>query len=230
MEKKTKRKPPLPRASSRGEAEMRKLESEVLGGMAADPAFHCGGVVARNANASLGHWKTITAVNVADHLETLIEKVRNDDLSDLEGMLVAQAVALQSMFASLAGQATAQKSRENRESLTNLALKAAAQNRATITALADLKFPRSTIFAKQANVAHGPQQVNNGQPAPVRAREESAAAPNEVFALDNTTNGTTTLDARAAGSTGGTDPQLEPVDVIHGAENARGKGRERTQR
>ena len=43
-----------------------------------------------------------------------------------------------------------------------LALKAQAQSRATISALVDLKFPRQATFVKQANIANGPQQVNNG--------------------------------------------------------------------
>ena len=43
-----------------------------------------------------------------------------------------------------------------------LALKAQAQSRATISALVDLKYPRQATFVKQANIAHGPQQVNNG--------------------------------------------------------------------
>ncbi|MDO8714252.1 MAG: hypothetical protein Q7K13_07230, partial [Polynucleobacter sp.] len=43
-----------------------------------------------------------------------------------------------------------------------LALKAQAQSRATITALVDLKNPRQATYVKQANIAHGAQQINNG--------------------------------------------------------------------
>ena len=35
-------------------------------------------------------------------------------------------------------------------------------SRATITALVDLKYPRQATYVKQANIAHGAQQVNNG--------------------------------------------------------------------
>jgi len=48
------------------------------------------------------------------------------------------------------------------EAFLGLALKAQAQSRATISALVDLKYPRQSTFVKQANIAHGPQQVNNG--------------------------------------------------------------------
>jgi hypothetical protein len=36
-----------------------------------------------------------------------------------------------------------------------------AQCRATIEALAEIKNPRPVAFVKQANIAQGPQQVNN---------------------------------------------------------------------
>ena len=42
-----------------------------------------------------------------------------------------------------------------------LAFKAQAQSRATISALVELKYPRQAMFVKQANIAHGLQQVNN---------------------------------------------------------------------
>ena len=45
-----------------------------------------------------------------------------------------------------------------------LALKAQAQSRATAEALAAIK-QGPVVIARQANIAHGPQQVNNG-PAP----------------------------------------------------------------
>lgn len=48
------------------------------------------------------------------------------------------------------------------ETYLRLALKAQAQSRATVEALAEMKKPHSVAFVKQANIAHGPQQVNNG--------------------------------------------------------------------
>ena len=49
---------------------------------------------------------------------------------------------------------------EHIDRLTRLALKAQAQCRATIETLTLIKNP-TTVFASQANIAHGPQQVNN---------------------------------------------------------------------
>jgi len=43
-----------------------------------------------------------------------------------------------------------------------LAFKAQAQCRATVETLAEMKNPHPFAFVKQANIANGPQQVNNG--------------------------------------------------------------------
>jgi hypothetical protein len=51
-----------------------------------------------------------------------------------------------------------------------MALRAQNQCRATLETLAAIKNP-PVVFAKQANVTTGPQQVNNGVPAPAHVRE-----------------------------------------------------------
>lgn len=89
-------------------------------------------------------------------------QVKDDDLHRLESMLVSQATSLQSIFTDLARKAQAQTYLKNFETYLGLALKAQAQSRATITALGELKNPRHATFVKQANIANGPQQVNNG--------------------------------------------------------------------
>ena len=61
------------------------------------------------------------------------------------------------------------------ETYLRLALKAQAQCRTTWESLAEIKNPRAVAFVRQANIAHGPQQVNNGtvasQDAPTRAEK-----------------------------------------------------------
>lgn len=54
-----------------------------------------------------------------------------------------------------------------------MALKAQAQCRATLETLAEIKNPQPTAFLRQANIAYGPQQVNNG----VRAGAGEAGTP-----------------------------------------------------
>jgi hypothetical protein len=50
-----------------------------------------------------------------------------------------------------------------------LALKAQSQCRATIETIAEMKNPKPIAFVQQANIAHGPQQVNNTANKPIRA-------------------------------------------------------------
>jgi len=100
-------------------------------------------------------------------------QVNDDDLHRLESMLVSQATSLQSIFTDLASKAQAQTYLKHFETYLGLALKAQAQSRATITALGELKNPRHATFVKQANIAHGPQQVNNGiMPSEVSSSRE----------------------------------------------------------
>lgn len=94
-------------------------------------------------------------------LQNSMREVKNGDLASLEAMLLGQATALQSMFTSLAIRATSQERLGNYQAYMGLALKAQNQSRATISALVDLKYPRQATFVKQANIANGPQQVNN---------------------------------------------------------------------
>ena len=77
-----------------------------------------------------------------------------------EKMLTAQAYSLQSIFSMLAHKATLQNDPSHMETCLRLAFKAQSQCRKTLEALSNLKKP-STIYAKQANIAHGHQQVNN---------------------------------------------------------------------
>jgi hypothetical protein len=88
-------------------------------------------------------------------------QVNGGNLQTMEAMLISQATALQTIFTDLARKAQAQTYQKQFEVYLGLALKAQAQSRATISALVDLKYPRQATFVKQANIAHGPQQVNN---------------------------------------------------------------------
>ena len=49
---------------------------------------------------------------------------------------------------------------EATETFARMGFKAQAQSRANLEALAEIKNPRP-VFAKQTNIANGPQQVNN---------------------------------------------------------------------
>ena len=141
------------------------------------------------------------------------------DFSSLEYMLLTQATALQAMFADLAVRARNQTRFDGIQTMTTLALKCAAQSRQAVTALAELRMPKTVMFAKQANVTSGPQQVNNGvlaSASPLRA-EEIQNRPNELLEMPHGNH----LDTRAAGTAGGADPHLVPVEVLDRADNHR---------
>lgn len=81
-------------------------------------------------------------------------------LDRYERVLANQFLTLDALFNNLAQRSGRQESFKGIETLMRLALKAQAQARATAETLALMKNPMPYI--KQANIAHGPQQVNNG--------------------------------------------------------------------
>lgn len=97
-----------------------------------------------------------------ESLHDEIAKVQGGDMKPIEAMLYGQAIALETMFTSLSRRAMSQEYLKQFNSYLALALKAQAQCRATLEALAEVKNPRPVAFVKQANISQGPQQVNNG--------------------------------------------------------------------
>jgi hypothetical protein len=102
----------------------------------------------------------IDTPTLLDVLREQSEASKLGDLSNVEAMLITQATALQSMFVRMCEQATDQSMRPNFEAFMRLALKAQAQCRVTLETLATIKNP-PIVYANQANVTTGPQQINN---------------------------------------------------------------------
>jgi hypothetical protein len=107
----------------------------------------------------------ISLANISEGINQQIDEVKAGDMTSIEAMLVSQANSLQMMFVSLGRSAMNQTGLPQYTAKFNLALKAQAQSRATIQALIELKYPKQTNFVKQANIANGHQQINNGQAA-----------------------------------------------------------------
>ena len=146
----------------------------------------------------------------------------------MEAMLVGQATALQTIFTSLARRAQEQSSQRKREAFLGLALKAQAQSRATISALVDLKYPRQATFVKQANIAHGPQQVNNGgaavaDPAQLTQPHGKQSAPeqNKLLEEDHRQPGQK-MDTRAAKTPERSYQAVQTLGKAHRAKKPRG--------
>ena len=82
-----------------------------------------------------------------------------------EAMLLSQAHTLDALFNNLVMKGLDQTHMPHYESFLRLAYKAQSQCRSTLQTLSDIKNP-SVVYAKQANITHGNQQVNNGVTAP----------------------------------------------------------------
>ncbi len=100
-----------------------------------------------------------------DELRDQCGATSRGDLARGEAMLTAQAHTLDAMFDRMAQKATRCEYLNQAETYSRLALKAQGQCRATWATLAQMKNPQPTTFVRQANIAHGPQQVNNGAAA-----------------------------------------------------------------
>ena len=108
----------------------------------------------------------VDLAELVDDLRERIKKVQGGDMQPVEAMLFGQAMTLETIFTHLARKAVAQEYLKQFQVNLTLALKAQAQCRSTLEALAEIKNPRPVAFVKQANISGGHQQVNNGvQPA-----------------------------------------------------------------
>jgi hypothetical protein len=151
-----------------------------------------------------------------DELATDIKQVKGGDMGKAEAMLMGQAEALQAIFVSFARRAQVQEYQSNLESFFRMALKAQSQCRMTLETLAAIKNP-PIVYARQANVTTGPQQINNGTATPSRTREIET----EQTQLSG---GTHELlpDTRASGNASRVNPALETLGEIDRAEIRRG--------
>lgn len=145
-------------------------------------------------------------------LSATVDRLQIGDFKDAESMLVSQAALLNAIFANLAGRAFKNMGEypAATERYLRLAFKAQSQARCTLETLAEIKSPRQVTFAKQANIANGPQQVNNGV-----AREETESKPIELLEADNGE----WMDRGAAGAAAAGHPEVEAVGAVHRAKD-----------
>jgi len=146
-------------------------------------------------------------------LQKQAEATSDGDLRRPEAMLVAQAHSLDAIFGNLARRAVVQQYLPNCETILRLALKAQSQCRATLETLAMMKNPPQLALVRQANIAHGAQQVNNA-PHPLRARETK----NRQNKLLEQTHGQR-LDSSTTRTAGTANTQLAPVAKIDRPKN-----------
>jgi hypothetical protein len=162
-------------------------------------------------------------VEIAAFTRQLHDAVKSNDFSALESLLASQAMSLNMIFTTLVTWAA-----ENIEDsvplgdrLLRLAFKAQSQCRMTIESLAMMKNPTPAVFARQANIAHGPQQVNNA----VRVVTDVSRAENEnaQHELLEGTDGKR-LDTATPLEAGQGDQAMAAMDTIDGPPHSAGQG------
>lgn len=168
------------------------------------------------------------AVTGKPDLGDLVAELRKDgdaitkgDTTNAERMLAGQAHALDAIFAKCA-RIAANIPADNlnnvkaADTYLRLGLKAQSQCRATWETLAAIRNPPNVAFVKQANIANGPQQVNNNEP--VARVEENQNRPTELLEAPNAKP--QWLDTRAPGTASAGNPPLETVATVHRAGHA----------
>jgi hypothetical protein len=153
-----------------------------------------------------------------NELSNQAQAVNEGDLKRSEGMLAIQAHTLDAIFNNLAQRASQARSMDDLDRYLRLGLKAQSQCRATLEALATIKNPQPVAFVGQANIAHGPQQVNNRGAAAASRAEESENPPNKVLEHQHAER----LDFGTASAAIGRDPAMATLETFDGAEVRRG--------
>lgn len=153
----------------------------------------------------------VDLVELKHALDHQVQEMKTGGTEPEQEMLWNQAVTLQQLFVRLIERAMNQSHIDNHDRLLRLALRAQNQSRSTLQAFADLRAPKSNVFAKQANVAHN-QQINHGASSEPSSSEKSQNEQNEL--LENRSN-EQRLDTRTTSSPGSGDSELEAVGTFH---------------
>lgn len=210
-----------------------ETEAQTMARAALRPSVNAASVIQAYQGNLMGNDVDLQAM--VESLQATVKDVQGGELGRLEAMLVSQATALQTMFTSLARRASHQEQLKHYGVFMGLALKAQAQSRATISALVDLKYPRQATFVKQANIAHGPQQVNNGaepgesfRTSPRAHTHAEETNPEHPELLEH--HHGERLDTGETSATSRADPIMEAVGEVHWPKDTRRKSQGGTQR
>lgn len=143
-------------------------------------------------------------------LDESAKRVNSNDMKDVEATLIGQATALNVMFGELSRRAATNMGEylETSERYMRMALRAQNQCRMTLETLSNIKNP-PVIYAKQANITNGPQQVNNHAHA-----GENKNQPIKVLEQGNDER----MDGRTQSKASGGNSELETMDAGNGAQ------------
>ena len=153
------------------------------------------------------------------------ERVTGGDLGGMKALLAAQTVTLNALFTDLAARAHKWTTIESFERYLRLALKAQSNCRATVETVATIKNP-PVLFARQANIAHGPQQVNNALAGPAYPPALARAENSEIEQSKLLEPGTHAerLDGGTTGAASERDSELASLGAVDGPGDGGGQG------
>lgn len=175
-------------------------------------------IAARNclmppANAAFAIGAFRSDLDIVEVAIGIIENLNDvDTVAASELTLRSQACSLDALFATLSRRSAANAKGgyfDAAMGYLKLALRAQNQCRATLETLATIKNP-PVVFAKQANIAHGHQQVNNGAAIPP-ARVENENGQTGLLENDHGQR----LDTGTPGAASRGDPAMATVEAIH---------------
>lgn len=165
--------------------------------------------------------------SLVDALTAQVNSIHGGDLKRAEELLISQAHTLDIIFHQLVQRSVGNMGQghylQAADTYMRLAMRAQGQCRATLETLAVVKNPPAVAFVRQANIANGPQQINNNtgsapqQLGASRARE-SKIQPNKLLEQSNGER----LDIGATLQASGSDPAMAAVGAVHGPQNVKG--------
>jgi hypothetical protein len=164
-------------------------------------------IISLFAKGQLGDYLPLAPVVTA--LTESTKRVNANNMQDVEATLMSQAMTLNIMFGDLSRRAALNMGQyvETSERYMRMAMKAQNQCRMTLETLSNIKNP-PVIYAKQANIANGPQQVNNHAHA-----DENKNQPIKILEQGHEQR----MDEGTQGQTGSGDSTLATVEAGHGA-------------
>lgn len=181
---------------------------EITARVLAGPFVSNAMALARFGKPTLG---TLKLDNVVKALTTSATAIKANDLAEIEELLMSQAKTLNVMFADFASRSAANVGQyvESAQRYANMAFKAQNHCRMTLETLGAIKNP-PVVYARQANIAHGPQQVNNAVIATSRA-EKSENAPNKLLEA----NSEKPMDKGTAAASGDGDKAMATMGEVN---------------
>lgn len=146
-----------------------------------------------------------------------VEHAAQGNLSRTEAMLVSQAQTLDLLFNKLTRQAMQNIGHypETVSLYMKLALRAQSQCRAVAETLHEMKHPRPVTFFQQANIANGPQQVNNGG-ATLAQRSRAGENRNQPNELIGDIGHGNQLDCGTSQFAAAVDTRVEALGTVNG--------------